>query len=105
MCPVLDLETASFETLVKMSYMPKAFFLALLPELQPDKFANADVCEKLEKRAKGTLHILFYRVLACQPSAKWPRLAHQLRIFRAMVFEQRKAKSCNLQGVVVAETS
>ena len=45
-----------------------------------------------------------HMALACQPSTKWPRLAQQQRIFRAMALEQRTAKSCRLQGVLVADT-
>ena len=50
------------------------------------------------------MHSLFYMASACQPSAMWPRLAHQRHIFRAMALEQHEARGCRLQGVLVAET-
>ena len=87
-----------------MPRMPKEFLKALLPQLEPGKFGSADVCRKLQRGANGSLHPLLRMALACQPRTKWPRLAQQQRIFRAMALEQRTAKSCRLQGVLVAET-
>ena len=55
------------EAYVKLSQVPKEFLKALLPELEPTKFGSADVCEKLERGAKGTLHRLFYMVLKVVP--------------------------------------
>ena len=83
--------------------MPKEFLNTFLPEVQPDKFGRADVGEKLERGAKGTLHSLLHMALACQPTTKWPRIAHQRHIFRAMALEQYKNKGCRLQAVVMNE--
>ena len=80
------------ETYVKLSHMLKEFLKALLPEVQPDKFGSADVCEKLEGGAKSTLHKLFYTALACQPSTTWPRLAHQRHIFWAMLEQYKRGE-------------
>ena len=38
----------------------------------------ADVGEKLERGAEGTLHNLLHMALACEPRPKWPRIAHPL---------------------------
>ena len=84
LCPLSDLDKALLETHVKMSHMPKECLQALLTEVQPGKHDSADVCEKLERGAMGALHSLLHMALACQPSTKWPRLAHERRIFRAM---------------------
>ena len=80
--------------------MPRECLKALLLEAQPDRFGSADVCEKLERGAKGTLHRLFYMASACQPSATWPRLAYQRRLFGAMAVEPYKGKGCRLHAVV-----
>ena len=54
-----EAEQGFLEAYVKLSQVPKEFLKALLPELEPTKFGSADVCEKLERGATGTLYPLF----------------------------------------------
>ena len=91
-----DSEKTLLEAYVKMSQIPKECLKALLPEAQPDKFGSAEVCEKLERGAKGNLRSLFCMALACQPSTTWPRLAHWRHIFGAVAVEQYRGKGCRL---------
>ncbi len=92
LAPKLGSEKAFPETYVEVLQMPKECLKALAPEAQPGKFGSADVCGQQERGATGTLHSMLPMTLRRQPSTKWPRLAHQRHIFRAMLLEQHKAK-------------